>query len=326
MISFTFPSMEIHNSKEPIAIIQFPSRKQKEYKLRVLGGKYFYIKDGQKFEGLFELDPTKAYYSGNTPVYYFDSRNCLPIDWKIANELVKFARRNELTRLKQKDLTHSKILTNIKKETPDMLSAISILKDKVLKRSKEIDDTLEEFNKKVAETPPEQQAKDDTLGYILTNYLLQKGLLSPEEKGLIDSQVQRGELTLEGLIAQLRDKEIISINEPFSREEELYLEEYGGYNPTQLTSFVKSLLQLDKGLKTMTSVPLKSWMPAGIIMALLIGGSIAAMVLINNMDNMAAELGSLFPSPPPEPVPVAPPVEVTPIEPEVTDIEPTPET
>ena len=121
MISFTFPIWEIHNSKDPIAIIQYPSRKQKEYKLKLLSGKYFFIQDGKKFQGLFELDPTKAYFSGNTPIYYFDSRNCMPLDWKIANEIVKFAKTNSLTRIKQKDLKHSKMLRDARKKDPDKL-------------------------------------------------------------------------------------------------------------------------------------------------------------------------------------------------------------
>lgn len=306
MISFSFPTMEIHNSKEPIAIIQFPSRKQKEYKLRVLAGKYFYIRDGAKFEGIFELDPTKAYYSGNTPIYYFDSRNCRPFDWKIGQELVSFAKRNHLTRFTHKDKTHSKMLRQVQKTTPDALSAMSQFKDMVLGRKKQINEAMDEFNKKVAETAPQEQPPEQTMGYILTNYLLQKNLITTEEKGIIDSKVNRGEMTLDGLIATLREKEVISIAEPFTREEELYLEDYGGYNPTQLTAFVRSLLQLDKGLKTMTSIPLKSWMPAGIIMALLIGGSIAAMVLINNAGSIGGQLGGLFPTGP-EAAPPAPP-------------------
>jgi len=315
MISFSFPNMEIHNSKEPIAIIQFPSRKQKEYKLRVLGGKYFYIRDGKKFEGIFELDPTKAYYSGNTPIYYFDSRNCKPFDWMIGNELVKFAKRNDLTEIKQKDKTHSKMLRELTTQTQDPLSAITLFKEKILGRKKEINDTLIEFNQKVAETPDHSQPTEQDKGYILTNYLLQKNLINSEEKGMIDAHVKRGEMTLEGLMATLREKEIVNITEPFTREEELYLEDYGGYNPTQLTAFVRSLLQLDKGLKTMTSIPLKSWMPAGIIMALLIGGSIAVVVLSSN----AAQIGTMIPGfapPPPDPVILEPIIEPI-IEPEV---------
>lgn len=311
MISFSFPTMEIHNSKEPIAIIQFPSRKQKEYKLRVLAGKYFYIRDGPKFEGIFELDPTKAYYSGNTPIYYFDSRNCRPFDWKIGQELVTFAKKNDLTRFKHKDITHSKMLRQVRTTTPDILSSMSQFKDMILGRKKEINDTLDEFNKKVAETTPQQHPPEQTMGYILTNYLLQKNLITQEEKGLIDAKVSRGEMTLDGLIATLREKEVISIAEPFTREEELYLEDYGGYNPTQLTAFVRSLLQLDKGLKTMTSIPLKSWMPAGIIMALLIGGSIAAMVLLNNLGSIGGSLEGLLGFGPPEqttPPPAPPPI------------------
>ena len=301
----------MHASKEPIAIIQYPSRKQKEYKLRVLSGKYFYIRDGRKFEGIFELDPTKAYYSGNTPIYYFDARNCRPLDWVTGHELVKFAKKNDLTKIKHKDVTHSKMLRNIKLVTPDPLSSISQLKDMVLGRKKEINNTIDEFNKKVTETPPQQQPTESAMGYILTNYLLQKNLITPDEKGVIDAKVKRGEMTLEGLVSTLREKEVINICEPFTREEELYLEDYGGYNPTQLTAFVRSLLQLDKGLKTMTSIPLKSWMPAGIIMALLIGGSIAVVVLSSNMGQLTGGLEGIFPSFGPEDaaeVPIAPPM------------------
>ncbi len=342
MISFSFPVWEIHSSKEPVAIIQYPSRKQKEYKLRVLSGKYFYIRDGKKFEGIFELDPTKAYYSGNTPIYYFDARNCRPLDWKIGHELVKFAKKNDLTKIRHKDVTHSKMLRGVRQATPDPLSSISQLKDMITGRKNQINETMDEFNKKVAETAPQQQPSESTMGYILTNYLLQKNLITPDEKGIIDAKVKRGEMTLEGLVSALREKEVINICEPFTREEELYLEDYGGYNPTQLTAFVRSLLQLDKGLKTMTSIPLKSWMPAGIIMALLIGGSIAAMVLINNMGQLAGGLDGLFPSfgpedvaeaptPPPMPLDVIPlpetpmiPEPVAPNTPETIEITPEP--
>ena len=304
-----------------------------------MAGKYFYIRDGAKFEGIFELDPTKAYYSGNTPIYYFDARNCRPLDWKIGHELVKFAKKNDLTRIKHKDVNHSKMLRSIMQATPDPLSSISQLKDMVLGRKNQINETMDEFNKKVAETAPQQQPSESTMGYILTNYLLQKNLITPDEKGIIDAKVKRGEMTLDGLVAELRDKEVINISEPFTREEELYLEDYGGYNPTQLTAFIRSLLQLDRGLKTMTSIPLKSWMPAGIIMALLIGGSIAAMVLFNNMGQFAGGLDGLFPStsdfetaptPPPAPVDVLPlpdvptPEPVTPNVPETIEITPEP--
>ena len=332
MLSFTFPIWEIHSSKEPVAIIQFPSRKQKEFKLRVLGGKYFYIRDGKKFEGIFELDPTKAYYSGNTPIYYFDSRNCKPFDWVVGQELVKFAKRNKMTKITHKDKVHSQMLQDIKRTTPDVLSSLSLLKDKIFQRKKEINDTLTEFNQKLAESPT--RPSEVEMGYVLTNYLLQKGLITPEEKGIMDAQVSRGEMTLAGLVATLRDKEIISISEPFTREEELYLDSYGGYNPTQLTAFVRSLLQLDKGLRTMTSVPLKAWMPAGIIMALLIGGSIAVMILFNNSATITSGMGDIIGMgiPPAEPVaeilpPVIEPIPTNstlPAVPEVVEITPEP--
>ena len=61
MFSFSFPQWEIHNSKEPVCMMIYPSRKIQAYKLKPLGGQYFYIQEGKKFKGIFELDQTKAY-------------------------------------------------------------------------------------------------------------------------------------------------------------------------------------------------------------------------------------------------------------------------
>ena len=85
------------------------------------------------------------------------------------------------------------------------------------------------------------------------------------------------------LIAKLRDKEILRITEPMSQDSHVFLTDFAASNPEQLASFVAGLRRLDKGVKSMTSIPIKTWMPASIIMALLIGGSIAGMILLQNI-------------------------------------------
>ena len=84
----------------------------------------------------------------------------------------------------------------------------------------------------------------------------------------------------------------------------------------------------------MTSVPLKAWMPAGIIMALLIGGSIAVMILFNNSATITSGMGDIIGMgiPPAEPVaeilpPVIEPIPTNstlPAVPEVVEITPEP--
>ena len=118
----------MHNAKDPIGLIIYPSRKMKAYKLKALSGKYFVIKEGRNFEGIFELDPTKAFLFGKTPIYLFDSRNCLPIDATLVNELSKFSRKNNLGKIKTKDREHGVMLKNLTEKIPVLDTAIEQLK------------------------------------------------------------------------------------------------------------------------------------------------------------------------------------------------------
>ena len=123
MLSFSFPHWEIHNSKEPVALLIHPTRKMQAYKMRSLGGKYFYVKEGRRFDGIFELDPVLAYHYGKTPVYVFDSRNSKPISPIMTNELAKWAKTNKLTTIKPKDKIHGDKLRKISEKTDTLESA-----------------------------------------------------------------------------------------------------------------------------------------------------------------------------------------------------------
>ena len=296
--------MEIHNSKEPVAMVMYPSRVVKAYKLRVLSGKYFYVREAKKFEGIFELDPRRAFFMGKTPIYFFDSRNCMPIDPIIVDELAIFAKSNQLTRITTTDKTHSTMLLDIMKTVKNLSDGLTVLIERVTNRNKETNDVLNTFTHSLAQAEGPLPS-DEELGSRLTNHLVEKGLLNADEKGMIDAQVARGEMTINMLVAMLRDKEILKITQPMRQENLLILEEFGGYNPEQLAGFVDRLRRTDKGVRTMTSVPIKNWMPASIIMAILIGGSIADMILFQNV----GDLGALLPMPP---EPVQPVPEITP--------------
>ena len=320
MLSFTFPSIEMHHSKEPIAFVFYPSKQIKAYKLRVLSGKYFYVMDGKKYQGIFELDPRKAYHYGKgVPIYFYDSRNILPIDPIVVNEISHYAKKQHLVQLSQTDSNHSGMLNDIMKTVSDKTMAIQELVSKVNNRKTQITAALAQFQDNVAKTPGDQMPPEDKLGSILTNHLVEKGLISNEEKGMIDSSVARGSMSVNSLIAKLRDKEILRITEPMSQDMHTFLNDFGSSNPEQLASFVAGLRRLDKGVKTMTSIPIKTWMPASIIMALLIGGSIAGMILLQNM----GDLGSIIPLPQ-SPSDLNVPVEPEVIEPEVIEPEPIP--
>jgi hypothetical protein len=290
MLSFSFPVMEIHNSKDPIALMVYPSRKIKAFKLRPLSGKYFYIREGKAYKGIFELDPTKAYHFGKTPCYVFDSRNCLPMDAILVNELNNFSKTNNLTKIKRKDVDHAGRLREIASKVDLLDTAKRILNEQLLKRK-------ETINKVVEEIGQPQDVEQEELGTILTNYLVSNDLITIEEKGELEHSLSIGKIDYNQLIGILKDRDTVRITAPIDLNTQTFLEDFGGYNPEQLANFTEYLTHIDKGLKSLTSVPVKSWMPASIIMALLIGGSIAFMVILNSAGDLGGMLGGLVPNP-----------------------------
>jgi hypothetical protein len=253
------------------------------YKLKTLGGKYFVIKEGRKFEGLFELDPTKAYHFGNTPMYVFDSRNALPIDAVLVNEISRFAKKNNLAKVEPKDIEQAGAIRELLKKVPKLEDAVNIVIDNTLKRKKKIENVIAEIG-----NPEEVDTQD--LGFVLTNYLIQNDLITHEEKGRLDNDLSIGKMDYNQLIAYLKKRELVNINTPIELNTQMFLDDFGGYNPEQLASFVDRLRRDEKGLRSMTSVPVKSWMPAGLVMALLIGGAVAFMIVLQS----SGQIGDLF--------------------------------
>ena len=291
MFSFSFPQWEIHNSKEPVAMMIYPSRKIQAYKLKPLGGQYFYIREGKKFKGIFELDQTKAYImGGKTPVYFFDSRNCEPLDMLLVNELTTFSRKNLLHRVERKDIEHASMLHEILKKVPQIENALNILLEKTIKRKTKTEEAISELSK-LGNVSTEQ------MGLVLTNYLLQKDLITPEEKGMLDADLEVGRIDFNKLVVILKERDVVRITSPLDTTVTSFLSDFGGYNPDQMASFVSMLSNDDKGLKQMTSIPIKTWMPASDIMALLIGGSIAMIVLLNNAGSFTDAFSGMMPNP-----------------------------
>lgn len=265
----------MHNAKDPIGLIIYPSRKMKAYKLRALSGKYFVIKEGRTYEGIFELDPTKAFLFGKTPVYLFDSRNCLPIDATLVNELSKFSKKNNLGKIKQKDRDHGVMLKALTEKIPVLENAIEQLKTILKKRQEKTLKTIEEIGQPEGLTPKET-------GFIITNNLAGRDLLTPDEKAKLDQDLGLGKMDYTGLISYLKDRDILRVSSPMELNVQMFLDDFGGYNPEQMASFLDRLRRDEKGLKQMTSIPIKSWIPASLVMALLIGGAIAVVVLMQN--------------------------------------------
>ena len=165
-----------------------------------------------------------------------------------------------------------------------------ILKEQLTKRN-------ETINKVVEEIGQPQDIEQEELGTILTNYLVSNDLITVEEKGELEHNLTIGKIDYNQLIGYLKDRDTIRVNGPIDLNTQTFLEDFGGYNPEQLANFTEYLTNIDKGLKSLTSVPVKSWMPASIIMALLVGGSIAFMVILNSSGDIGGMFSGMMPNP-----------------------------
>jgi len=104
-----------------------------------------------------------------------------------------------------------------------------------------------------------------------------------------------GKMDYNQLIAYLKKRELVEVSTPIELNTQMFLNDFGGYNPEQLASFVDRLRRDERGLRSMTSIPVKSWMPAGLVMALLIGGAIAFMIVLQSSGQIEGMFGGMLP-------------------------------
>ena len=155
----------------------------------------------------------------------------------------------------------------------------------------------QKIEKVVAEIGNPEDIETQDLGFILTNYLIQNDLITHDEKGRLDNDLSMGKMDYNQLIAYLKKRELVEVNTPIELNTQMFLNDFGGYNPEQLASFVDRLRRDEKGLRSMTSVPVKSWMPAGLVMALLIGGAVAFMIVLQSSGQIEGLFQGFLPNP-----------------------------
>lgn len=301
--------MEIAGGKEPIAIVFLSSRRFSAYKIKPIG-QYFILKSSA-IRGLFEMDSRYVYFYNKTPVYFYDYRNPKPTDPIIVNELHQFAEKNALHKIKRTDVhlaarlrgrmarnkTKSKdeVIADQEKEgefvQKQLDDEIDLFIDDVRTKQEE---KMKKYNESNKEGEPPESVTEQEVAYLLTQHLVRAKHIDENQKLLLDEQIRSGQMTFSGLIGDLRTKEILTVHEPISTDCQLFLDEFHAYDPAKLDTFVGELKNIDKGLKTMTSIPVKNWIPATVIMAIFIGASIAGIVIFQNIGEIQKGLGQLI--------------------------------
>ena len=189
---------------------------------------------------------------------------------------------------------------NSKPPTPDeQEQAIKELETMASEHQIKIDDEISALKKEVAEEEKRAAEQDGqqiqiakvpekAKGLVLLERLVNKDLISLAEKDLLESKINANQVTFPDLIRELQKHEAVLINKPIDTSAQLFLEEFSTDNPTQLATFVESLTKEDKGLKRMTSIPVKNWIPGTVILFGAIG-LIMFLVMLPNITSAVNE-------------------------------------
>lgn len=297
LFSTSVPSIEIHMSNEPIAIMISASGQIKFYKIRSKG-RYFTIFDRKGVKGIFTINNKYGYRIGKTPCYFYGIQETNPIDPIIINELNTFKKRNKLTEIKRKDIKHAGRLRILGLQMKDKNMAIDKIKteanaiDAALQENIDfVDDgiqdrvkTLKEKHSKIVDVTSGQKS------YILLEHLRETKQIDDIQYVEFQNKIDGNLLTYDSLIDELRSLNVVSISEPLDENIEDFIQDLGAQSSADLAGFVQDLRTNKKGLKDMTASPVKSFIPASVLFVIIIGFLIGIPIIVSQLPLIEAFL------------------------------------
>jgi len=299
MLNMPFPDIDIRISNLPIAFVITPARKLEIRKIKLIQSKFFVMRPW----GVFEIEPSKGIAYGKQVCYFYDARNAKPIDVNILKDLEDFTTSNRLHHVKRSDVKHASKLRQIMAKLPlhEALEKLKIVSgDNQAKIQETINETTTAFQKLESENKKVPELEG---GYYLLESLSKAGLVSEHEKTELDHKLTNGLLNFGDLVEELQKLETISIQTPISLSVERFLEDFHTYSPSEVDGFIDRAERLGKKIASLSSPTVKQWIPASIIFALLVGGAIAFMVVMQtDISNLGINIPGFTPPQTTEPI------------------------
>ncbi len=293
------PWAEIYLKKGPIAWVILPNRELIPFDIGKSRNGFFVLYNN-KIKGIFKIDRRHIFFMGKTPCYFYDTKNMNPIDPILCDELNKFCDRNNLTKLKQKDVRASQVLRGLVKRRPKD-RAITEMRQTGMEKQKLIDQALAQGNSELAkqledfnkEHESNVKFNENQTSIFLLQYLAKQDLLPEKEKETFIYKVENEMITFEELLNELKTNNIITIQEPLDMDPERFLIDFGSQDPLNMSGHVDDLRADRKGLSKMTATPVKSFIPAATIFAIGLVIVMAIAILPGQMDTIQAAFGGI---------------------------------
>lgn len=297
LFSLSIPTMEIHMSGEPIAIFLTSTGKIFAYKIKSKG-RYF-VKNNSYVRGIYTINNKYRYSWGKTSVYFFAAQETNQIDPILINDLNNYLTKNQLTELRRKDVKHGSHLRLLLKQKKTIGDSITQIKEQEEKNDAELKDIVTEVETGIEARINDLKEKhnkdidvpDSQKGYVLLEHLKKIDKIDEVEYADLLNKIENNTLTFDTLIDELKEKHIVRVSEPLNENVEDFIQDLGAENASDMASFVQDLAQNKKGLKDLTPAPVKSFMPAGILFAIILGALIGIPVIIGQLPAMQKALG-----------------------------------
>lgn len=298
LFSLSIPTMEIHMSGEPIAIFFTTTNKIFCYKIKTRG-RYF-VKNNSHIKGIYSLNNKYRYSWGKTSVYFFAVQETNQIDPILINELNNYLRTNQLTELRRKDVKHGSHLRLLLKQKKTIAQSINQIKSEEEKNDEDLKNVINEVETGIEDRITELKEKhnkdidvpDSEKSYVLLEHLRKIDKIDDIEYADLSNKTSNNTLTFDMLVDMLKEKHIVRISEPLNENVEDFIQDLGAQNAADLAGFVQDMRTSKKGLKDLTPAPVKSFMPAGILFAIILGALIGIPVIIGQLPAMEKALGS----------------------------------
>lgn len=278
--------MEIHASNEPVALMITPTGQIRPFKIKAKD-RYFVVNE-KKVKGIFTINNKYRFSWGKTPCYFYAIPETNPIDPVIINELNLFKKRNKLTEIKHKDIKHGSRLRILKKQNE--AEPIKRLREETEIEGAEINEEITHVSEKIDERienlktmhQKEIDVADSQKGYILLEHLDKIEKITKQQKTDMLNKIETGTISFDEMVDDLRSANIVDVSEPLDENIEDFVQDLGAQNARDMAGFVEDLRNNKRGLKDMTAAPIKAYMPAGYLLAIIIGIVIAIPVLVSN--------------------------------------------
>lgn len=285
-------------SGEPIALFITSTGKLFFYKIKTKG-RYF-VKNNGHVRGIYSINNKYRYTLGKTSVYFFAAQETNQIDPILINELNNYMRKNQLSELRRKDIKHGSHLRTLLKQKKTVGESIEKIKKEAEVQDEELKDNIDEVNAAITTRIKDLREKhqkdldvsDSEKSYVLLEHLKKIGKIDDIEYTSLMNKAENNTLTFDTLIDELKEKHIVRVSEPLNENVEDFVQDLGAQNAADLAGFVQDLRTNKKGLKDLTPAPVKSFMSAGILFAIILGALIGIPVIVGQLPAMEKALGN----------------------------------